>query len=225
MFEQKLNTMKKLSLIFTVVLAVFFVNSSFGQITGSAHDFKAETWNTSGEICIVCHTPHNADATTTDAPLWNHETTATDFTGFLYSSSTLDATVGLPSGSSKLCLSCHDGTVAIDNFGGVTTGTEFINTFDRGGTRTAGYALIGTTLVDDHPISFDYDVAQGLDNELRASATETPSPAVGSIASVYLIGGQVQCGSCHDVHNSSGATSLLKVANTQSQLCLDCHVK
>ena len=212
--------MKKLNLLLLVFFAAFIVSKTVGQgITGSKHDFSGQTaWNPSGEICIVCHTPHNADATIADAPLWNHATTTFDYTSFIYTSNTLNAVVGVPDGSSKLCLSCHDGTVAVDNFGGVTTGTNFIGTINPN-------ASLGTNLKNDHPISFNYDAAQALDNEIRVSATETPSPATGTITQVYLMNGQVQCGSCHDVHNSTGVPKLLKVANTKSQLCLDCHVK
>ncbi|MFQ6613780.1 MAG: cytochrome C, partial [Fidelibacterota bacterium] len=114
-------------------------------ITGSEHDFSSENWNSSGEICIVCHTPHNADNAVSSAPLWNHQVTSATFT--LYSSGTLDATVGQPDGVSKLCLSCHDGTVAIDNFGGNTNGLQMIGAGEK----------LGTDISDDHPISITYD--------------------------------------------------------------------
>ena len=61
------------------------------------------------EICIFCHTPHNANPA---VPLWNHSMAA-GVNYQTYTSSTMAAQVGLPTGSTKLCLSCHDGTVAI----------------------------------------------------------------------------------------------------------------
>jgi len=131
-------------LILVLVIAISAIGIS-QTIVGTAHDFSNEGWNTTGEICIVCHTPHNADITVSDAPLWNHEITTANFTP--YSSSTMNATVGQPDASAKLCLSCHDGTVALDNFGGTTGGTNFIS----------GGALIGTDLSNDHPVSFVYD--------------------------------------------------------------------
>ncbi len=83
----------------------------------SKHDFTLSGWNTAGEICNVCHTPHEGDMSL-DAPLWDHELT-TVVTYGLYSSGTLTETAGQPtSGVSKLCLSCHDGTIAVDAFGG-----------------------------------------------------------------------------------------------------------
>jgi len=182
-------------------------------ITGSAHDFSSETWNPSGEICRVCHTPHNADTSVTGAPLWNHKVTAATFT--LYSSSTLNATVGQPDGPSKLCLSCHDGTVALDNFGGKINGTKFI----------WGNYLIGTDLSNDHPISFTYDAALATADNGLYNPTTQASGLGGTIAADMLIDSKVECSSCHDVHNGSGLADLLVKNNGGSALCLTCHDK
>ena len=117
-----------------------------GQIGGSAHDFRNQAWG-NGQICIYCHAPHHTDTTTTDAPLWNHEVTSQTYV--LYDSATLDATVGQPGGLSKLCLSCHDGTVAPDSFGGTGGSAPTLS----------GSANLGNTLLDDHPIGFVYDTS------------------------------------------------------------------
>ncbi len=203
--------MKKLSVL-TTILILAVVSISFGQtIVGSAHDFSAETWNPSGEVCIVCHTPHHSIST--EAPLWNHEVTTATFT--TYSSSTLDATVGQPDGTSKMCLSCHDGTVAVDNFGGQTGGTEFIT----------GDDLIGTDLSNDHPISFTYDATLATTDGGLFDPTTTNSGLGGTIADDMLSGGKLQCSSCHDVHNGSGVAKLLVKSNANSALCLTCHNK
>ncbi|MFQ6108814.1 MAG: cytochrome C, partial [Candidatus Aminicenantales bacterium] len=116
--------MRKALILSAIALLGVLVTVALAQISGTAHDFSGDTWNTSGEICIVCHTPHNADTSVSAAPLWNHDVTTATYT--LYSSSTLDATLGQPGDISKLCLSCHDGTVAIDSFGGAT-GSNFIS--------------------------------------------------------------------------------------------------
>ncbi len=183
------------------------------SIVGSAHDFSDDSWNTTGEICLVCHTPHNADASITNAPLWNHESTTATFT--TYSSATMDATTGQPDASSKLCLSCHDGTVAVDNFGDQTGGTYFISGNDN----------IGTNLSDDHPISFTYDATLASNDGGLFDPTTTNSGLGGTISEDLLIDGQVQCASCHDVHNGSGIDKLLIKSNDASALCLTCHNK
>ncbi|MCP4217807.1 MAG: cytochrome c3 family protein [bacterium] len=203
--------MKKV-LILSVALLLSV--SVFGQITGSAHDFTSSGWNTTGELCITCHTPHNADTTVTDAPLWNHEVTVATFT--VYSSGTLNANdLGQPDGVSKLCLSCHDGSVALDSFGG-TTGTNPLDPASSG--------FIGTDLGNDHPVSFTYQAAiDNGDDELFATTASTSLG--GTIASDLLNNGRLECSSCHDVHNRDGNSSLLIISNAGSALCLTCHDK
>ena len=64
-------------------------------------------------VCIFCHTVHDASGVT---PLWNHSMSTSNY--IVYSSSRLTAmglTIPQPNGSSRLCLSCHDGTVALGN--------------------------------------------------------------------------------------------------------------
>lgn len=201
---------KTLSLTALMLLSVVYIVSAQG-ISGSAHDFSSDAWS-GGKICIVCHTPHNADASTADAPLWNHESTTATFT--LYASSTMDGTTGQPDASSKLCLSCHDGTVALENFGGTTGGTNFVSTGN-----------LGTDISDDHPISFNYNTALSTsDGELYDPATAN-SGLGSTIDADMLIGGKMQCASCHDVHNTAGHANLLVKDNAGSALCLTCHDK
>jgi len=198
--------MKKL----IVILIVFAASTSFAQITGSAHDFIGESWNSSGEICITCHTPHNSISS--QSPLWNHEVTAATFTP--YSSSTLDATVGQPNNSSKLCLSCHDGTVALDNFGGTTGGTNYVT----------GAELLGTDLSNDHPVSFTYDATLASTDGGLSDPSTVNSGLGGTIAADMLFSDNMECASCHDVHNA-GIANLLVKSNAASALCITCHNK
>lgn len=68
--------------------------------------------NNYGEVCVYCHTPHGAQ--NSSAPLWNRTLPTTgNYTP--YSSTTMDTSVGQPDGVSLACLSCHDGTIAIDS--------------------------------------------------------------------------------------------------------------
>ncbi|NOY23801.1 MAG: cytochrome c3 family protein [Acidobacteria bacterium] len=183
-------------------------------IAGSAHDFSGDTWNSTGQICITCHTPHNADTTVSGAPLWNHQVTTATFT--LYSSTTLDANdLGQPDGVSKLCLSCHDGTVGLEAFGGVNTVTDPIT----------GTALLGTDLANDHPVSFTYNTSLATtDGELYDPSTVN-SGLGSTIDADMLYSGKMECSSCHDVHNTPGIAKLLVKSNAASALCLTCHNK
>jgi len=193
-----------------------------GTITGSAHDFTTQAWS-GGRICVACHTPHKADTTVTDAPLWNHANSAAVYT--LYSSPTLNATITQPGGGSKLCLSCHDGTVAVNSFGGVT-GTTMISTANN----------LGSNLKASHPIGFTYNTALATaDGSLFDPSVKTTTigsgtqTRTGTIASMLLYGGKMECDSCHDVHNTftvgTIGTGLVKVDPAGSKICLACHNK
>jgi len=207
--------MTKLLRLSTLLVCVLLIAGvGYGQtIVGSKHDFSNENWNNTGEICIVCHTPHNADASVQDAPLWNHQLTTATYT--LYNSGTFDATAGQPGGSSKLCLSCHDGTVAVDNFGSRTNGNDFVS----------GDKLIGTDLSNDHPVSFVYDASLATTDGGLFDPVTANSGLGGTIDQDLLISSKVQCASCHDVHNGSGLGKLLRISNSGSGLCLTCHNK
>jgi predicted CXXCH cytochrome family protein len=201
--------MKKLLIILmALIVAVGFYGLADAGITGSAHDFSTISWNSvAAEKCNVCHIPHNA-AVATEGPLWNHAVTTASFSLYTSPTGSMDASVGQPAGASKLCLSCHDGTVALDSFGGST-----------GSTTITGDAKFGTDLSDDHPISFTYPTT---DDELK-------TPVSGKVGTLPLFGSssdQMECASCHDAHNTGAGTQyLLIVDNDSSALCLTCHEK
>lgn len=148
-------------------------------------------------------------------------------------SETLDNTQSVqPDGTAKLCLGCHDGEVAINqfdrNFDGVSDGVG--DTIDL---INPGFEIPGSNALGDlrgtHPLSIAYN---GTDAGLNPATN--PMGTSGSIASV-LDNGKVQCSSCHDVHDTAGeavgGTHLLRVAQTTSSggspsgLCLTCHNK
>jgi len=221
----KTNIIKRLVSLVGLAGCLVGTQAFAGTIVGSPHDFSANGWS-GGRICVACHTPHNGDTTIAAAPLWNHEVTTSTFT--MYARSSIDGTItGQPEGVTLLCLSCHDGTVAVDSFGGAT-GTTFIS----------GAALIGTDLSNDHPISLTYtDTTAATDGGLHPPTTTTVTVGAGgdrtrtgSIDAVLLENGTVQCSSCHDVHNTftvPGAVGqpLLKVSKAGSAICLTCHAK
>ena len=204
--------------IMLVVVSVVLLGGMYGLagIGGSKHDFSSAAWNNggNGEICQPCHTPHNATASTA-GPLWNHTNTATAASTFgFYTNVTMQATdIGDPSGVSMACLGCHDGTVALDAFGG--SAGNAANTMKL----LHPSKDVGTDVSNDHPISFTYD-------STLATADGGLFDPTNATISKLLFAGKVECGSCHDVHGSPvGATNLLTVVNTTSELCLTCHDK
>ena len=184
-----------------MLIFIFGQSIAYGAlgISGSSHDLGSIT---GGKVCIVCHTPHGA---MTDGPLWSHETTTESFT--VYDSPTISTTPGQPGNISIMCLSCHDGTIAVDSFGGAT-----------GSTYIAGAAKVGTNLADDHPIGIQWDHID-------------PGPCAGCHAGgelntdVKFFNGYVECASCHDPHNKTVDYKMLRKTNTGSALCLYCHGK
>ncbi len=164
--------------------------------------------STESEICIFCHTPHGSGGPM--APLWNREDPGVVYT--LYNSSTVDAIPGQPDGSAILCLSCHDGTIALGN----VKNRKMDITFDGGVTvMPAGHSNLSTDLSDDHPISFVYDPA------LAAKDGQLKDPST-IIKPVTLENGKVQCISCHNPH-SELFDKFLVATNQFSDLCLRCH--
>src|SRR5512139_3149402 len=112
--------MKKVLLL--TVAMVLIAGMAYGAtIVGTPHDIRGATGGATTEVCIFCHTPHGA-STALPVVLWNHASTAVANYG-LYQSATLKGTVSQPAGVSKACLSCHDGTVAVNTLQGVTLGT------------------------------------------------------------------------------------------------------
>ena len=161
-----------------------------GVVPGRSIKASSET-----QICVFCHTPHAATSGAT--PLWNRKVAGQGYTQsyVMYDSSTLDAkqiqgALNQPGGSSKLCLSCHDGTMAIGsvnvlngqgsastpgtrsitmNSGGATDSAAAPHKMPAGaGTDTGFTRNLGTDLSNDHPISVTFDAAlASRDGELR----------------------------------------------------------
>jgi len=198
-----------------------------------------------GQTCVFCHTPHMGGVT---VPLWNRNTTTSTYQ--VYASSTMDATAptsaAIQSGISGACLSCHDGSIAIDvlaNLAGVAHAASVAftrqatakATYGASGTGTGnimngGSPFLGTDLRNDHPITVMYEtsraatpaefVTQAIAGTKVTVGTTTPLPLFGASTATAT----VECATCHDPHNNSRGL-FLRRSNAASGLCLTCHVK
>ncbi len=161
------------------------------------------------DSCDFCHAPHNVMGTVT--PLWDHTLSSQTYT--TYTSSTYSSGPQTPSaGSSKLCLSCHDGTVAV----GLTVSKGSVAT--TGAMATAD--VLGTNLSSSHPVS----MTPVNDGQLVASLFTTPPSTMD--AAVKLVGGKIECTTCHDPHvpnNDPAEPMFLVRSNSNGALCLACH--
>ena len=200
----------KRRVLYLFLIYIIASNGVNGQsVTQSKHNLSFSGLKTvksagNSEICIFCHTSHTSNP---KAPMWNQKISGTIYT--LYDSSTLDAKPGQPDGTSILCLSCHDGTIALGNT--LTNSNSrlslAVNKEQRGN--------LGTDLSDDHPISFVYD------KDLTIEDTRLKDPA--SLAKHVLDNNEkMQCTSCHDPHKDLEG-NFLKISNKFSNLCFSCH--
>jgi len=198
---------------FIVLLFFFGICLAISQsIVNTKHNLSVSGPGTikassESEICVFCHTPHNGRP---DQPLWNRNDPALNYT--LYGSSTTQATPGQPDGSSILCLSCHDGTIALGSVISRTVPILF-----QGGVTTmpTGTSNLTKDISNDHPVSFIYNSAlAAADGELKDPITLT--------GPVKLENGKLQCTSCHDPHKDV-YTDFLVATNQSSLLCDYCH--
>lgn len=182
-------------------------------VIGSQHDLTVTGSGPvkSAEIntCVFCHAPHNINPNVT--PLWDHALSSQNYTA--YTSSTYTSGAETPgAGSSKLCLSCHDGTVAV----GLTVTKGLIAT--SGAMTTAD--VLGTNLSTSHPLG----MAPADDGSLVASLFATP--ATTRDPAVNLVLGKVECTTGHDPHmpnNDPAVPMFLVRSNASGALCLACH--
>jgi predicted CXXCH cytochrome family protein len=167
--------------------------------------------------CQYCHAPHSGlgSSALPNLPLWSQKlSTQSNYT--LYTSPTLvnqeqEPTLG---SASNLCLSCHDGTVA--------PGTNVPYTgLQMSGAMNSQDLFIGT-LQGIHPFNFKLPLNCANDNLLASLCSgSTANPMV------PLVNGNVQCNSCHNPHVQAidpVEQNFLVVDNTNSALCLACHV-
>jgi len=209
--DNKLELMNKLltlSLLYllwlpTIVNAQSIVNTKHNLTVSGPGTLKATNET---DICLFCHTTHNNNPV---APQWNRKSSGLNYT--LYTSSTLNALPGQPDGSSILCLSCHDGTVAL---GSVLNRKAAIN-FSSGGFIPSGASNLTKSLRNDHPVSFTYDASlASADGQLKTPTAITPP--------VTLQNGKMQCTSCHDPHKNI-VSDFLVATSQNSNLCNSCH--
>jgi predicted CXXCH cytochrome family protein len=204
----------RLLLAMILVLGGSWTSAARADIRDSVHNLSVSgvgvvSAESETRICIFCHTPHRASQG--GGVLWNRaDSTATYIP---YQSATLRAAVGQPTGASKMCLSCHDGTVALGQLLSEPTEIGFV-----GGVRLMppGTSHLGTDLSDDHPISFNYE------DSVAAGNLDLVDPSTLNGAVKLDQFGEVQCTSCHDPHDTGFGKFL--VATTESSLiCLTCH--
>ncbi len=205
-------------------------------------------------VCIFCHAPHNtyrlsaanggpaagvgggpqATDPFTYLPLWNHSLQA-DTNYQMYQNGPDAPELGAkasqaiaggmtPGGTSLLCLSCHDGSVAVNSYGN----TDQLSVSGGGSMISSAYQIgKDKYLGNHHPIGFDYDAVQAADTEIRSADTAMLTST--TTVREHLLGAgntKMECGTCHAVHNKGNTGErLLWRSDRNSELCLTCHDK
>lgn len=157
-----------------LTVGVFGSSQALAGIASTKHNLGSQgtgvnKFDGTAELCVFCHTPHGAD-TTASVPLWNRALPAAN-TYTTYNSlgtSSLDGATVAVGSVSIACLSCHDGTQAMNTMinqpgsGGYVSGGSAMSGTWTGANQTGGkissglITYIGTDLQNDHPIGIQY---------------------------------------------------------------------
>ena len=220
-----------------VMLSGWSASAQQVKIKLSPHDLSGYA-NAKGEVCLPCHTPHNANVLANGQLLWNHQVSNETYTLYTAIHATVYTTQGNKSSlnpvldpASRMCLGCHDGNIAMDNFGGTTTG---------GTHKMTGINAIASDadkLGNDHPVGIGYPGLSGDGKTFDAanakgyfdptSATWGSGGVNGTLAVqlMPLVDGRqgIGCSTCHTSHDYT--YKFLRMDNTGSALCYKCHDK
>jgi hypothetical protein len=183
--------------------------------------------------------------------LWNHQLSSVATYG-VYTSDTFQSALTASGGTaptdlgatnnitsptvSNLCLSCHDGTIAIGSFyesgfGLPANGSYWNNGHGNGLTMYTGMQV--DNLVKSHPVHFVYNQALATAAQLTTPASLNSVDANGAVP-LYGNAGYMECTTCHDPHNGTSVfkgtlvpfarLALVNAENTATGgYCTYCH--
>jgi hypothetical protein len=176
---------------------------------------------TETQVCKFCHVPHNV---TVPSPLWGHALSRTQYQVPTIRTGRGARPAPQPDGSSRLCLSCHDGTIALGDVAGERgpipmTGGMYLTPGRRG--------FLGTDLSGSHPVSFEVVEVERPDDD-ESDMELRPLQAIQADADVKLDPrGKMQCTTCHEPHSDryyvEGQVPRFWVKSSVDEVCLTCH--
>lgn len=213
--------LKRIGLILVILMLIVQPRlESRSSVFDSKHNLSASgpgeiKSDSETRVCIFCHSSHN---TSTEGPLWNHKTTSPGKFK-TYERSTMAGRAEQPNGATKLCLSCHDGTIAVGAVLGQSRPIPMKNVGASGEIPSGRKSHIGTDLSAMHPVSIPYRQSTALSvGHLRWPPFD-PEGKVGPDAD-----GFVQCTACHDPHDDSRSDRYpFWNKTTFDEVCLTCH--
>ena len=215
------------------------------------------------EVCVFCHTPHAASTSSyykidgSNQVLWNRVVPvgagAANNMYDLYQSPTLTRiSVNAPTGSTLMCLSCHDGVTSVavgDQYTGTnvllnppgTTKAVRIDSYPAPGmSGKIGSVYNGDILVGGwganigelDPSTYTAASKINLSNDHPVSfdwVDGLPGMFAGAPTNpaLRLFGStkRMECATCHNVHDETSYPPFLVMSNTGSAMCRACHDK
>jgi len=164
--------------------------------------------------CLYCHVPHSGNGNI--APLWNQQLSTSTYTTYTSTTNVNRDNPNMPLGSdSGLCLSCHDGTVAVAD-------TVLFGKLPTSGTWIQGDNFT-TQLQSSHPFSLVKPLQDNIDLiSTLVSQGKTGDPT----GAIQLINGTVECTSCHSPHVQAIdklSQTFLVTDSSSGKMCLACH--
>jgi predicted CXXCH cytochrome family protein len=231
---------------FGIILLFHAQDVSAASIIDTKHNLSASGVGTvkalsETQVCVFCHTPHKA---LSSAPLWNRSMSGASyqlFTTFTLLSPTIPTIQ--PDGDSRLCLSCHDGTIALGsvvNIGGSPSTISMQGVTGGGELPSSSPAYLGNDLSGHHPVSIELNAELVVDKNTQCSgglvtwkiciptgASLVKLQPTDNTYGISATGLGVQCTSCHDPHKDPDPpnTAFLRVGDrvNTDQLCTSCH--
>jgi len=227
------------------------------RISESKHNFQLLTNpvhvapgpNAEDGLCVFCHTPHKGASSLL---LWNHQFSTAGYTwkdveaGKTTGGTAYPVNLQAWAGSTRKCLSCHDGTVSIGSlYWSNATGPVEVTMEgpDQAGGRLANPSFVipragdASDLSGNHPVGVPYSygnatssyngIVTGPDVRLAqwvAIPTGVKIFGAGGGGAPVVGAAGIECASCHDPHGT-GNSFFLRVPKRGSQLCLSCHIK
>ncbi len=202
-------------------------------------------------MCAYCHTPHHAivpgnpDYSGADfLPLWSHQVSNISYSPYASQTFTLQGGLSMAAdpltGPSRLCMSCHDGITAVDNYYGIFNNDVMTPlpiapftaqpVISSNGSSNHPIGFVMTDVIPGYPSAShpDTNILPLNDNSTYNTGTAYSGTTIISRLFANLV---MTCSSCHDVHNTLNKVSyqagesnyLLLGSRASSGLCLSCH--
>jgi hypothetical protein len=235
-----------------VLSSLSFARVDKALIIGGYHDLRStglggqETGvnGPSYALCNYCHVAHKFAG---DAEfgglgpqgagilLWNHTlSSSTAYTAYAsWTQQATDLVTLQPTGDktvdlnnpSIMCMSCHDGTVALNS--------TYTGAIGSNGTLPTGMIINPADANKTHPVNFTYDAALAANAGMRVPAGPNGVDFNGGPnyrapnAVVPLFNGKMQCSTCHEPHTNTHLLfrnfNAVYTGGATGSWCLYCH--